>query len=245
MDDQQPPPPDDIAAMGSPATPDALRTIVAKHQRTRTRTLGIALAVALVAGPLAGWAIGNSGGGGGQQVATGSSPAGSNADLPASANAPADVSGAVSGGAFASPATNGAKATHLFTRTTSDGITIRAYRVQPPTPPANATTSTTSPAGKAAPQQTLCPRPMTVRPGAPTPAGQSGTSTGGAPPTGANPPLPRCDPGAPPICKATPAALAEVSSDAAVGQSFDPIDDKQPSDALSHLAVSPFGGREG
>src|SRR5437868_3295386 len=84
-------PPDDIAAMGSPATPDALRTIVAKHQRTRTRTLGIALAVALVAGPLAGWAIGNSGGGGGQQVATGSNPAGSNADLPASANAPADV----------------------------------------------------------------------------------------------------------------------------------------------------------
>ena len=86
---------------------------------------------------------------------------------------------------------------------------------------------------------------MTVRPGAPTPAGQSGTSTGGAPPTGANPPLPPCDPGAPPICKATPAALAEVSSDAAVGQSFDPIDDKQPSDALSHLTASSFGGPEG
>src|SRR5947209_20003500 len=117
MDEQQPQPPDDIAAMGSPATPDALRTIVAKHQRTRTRTLGIALAVALVAGPLAGWAIGNSGGGGGQQVATGSNPAGSNADRPASANAPADVRGTVSGGAFVSPPTTWAKASLPCTRT--------------------------------------------------------------------------------------------------------------------------------
>ena len=39
------------------ATADALRSIVARHQRARTRTLGIALAVALVAGPLAGWAV--------------------------------------------------------------------------------------------------------------------------------------------------------------------------------------------
>ncbi|MBV8236057.1 MAG: hypothetical protein JO075_10190, partial [Acidimicrobiia bacterium] len=52
MDEHQPGPFDDIAAMGTPATPDALRQIVARHQRKRTRVLGIALAVALVAGPV-------------------------------------------------------------------------------------------------------------------------------------------------------------------------------------------------
>src|SRR3989442_11877209 len=71
MDERQPA--EDIAAQGAPATADALRQIVARHQRTRTRTLGIALAVALVAGPLVGWAVGHRGGGG-QQVATGSQP---------------------------------------------------------------------------------------------------------------------------------------------------------------------------
>jgi hypothetical protein len=35
--------------------------------------------------------------------------------------------------------------------------------------------------------------------------------------------------------------LAEVSNDAAVGQGFDPIDDKQPSEPLSHLSVNAFG----
>src|SRR5947209_3148930 len=97
MDEQQPQPSDDIGALGSPASPDALRNIVAKHQRARTRTLGILLAVALVAGPVAGWAIGQSGGGG-TKVATGSSPTnGSNADIPALVNGAADLSGGVSG----------------------------------------------------------------------------------------------------------------------------------------------------
>src|SRR5205823_6847700 len=83
-------------------------------------------------------------------------------------------------------------------------------------------------------------------------SGEAGTSTGGgepapapepgaAPAPPANGAPPPCAPGLPPVCKAAPSVLAEVSNDAAVGQSFDPIDDKQPSDALSHLVVSGFG----
>ncbi|MBV8297409.1 MAG: hypothetical protein JO085_11265 [Acidimicrobiia bacterium] len=287
MDEHQPGPFDDIAAMGTPATPDALRQIVARHQRKRTRVLGIALAVALVAGPVAGWAIGQSGGGG-QQVATGSAPAGSNADIPTAAGAPASaaISGVGSTDAFAGPTTNGPKATHLFTRTTSDGITIRAYRVDPPTPPtpptppANApTTTTSSPSIKTPPAG--CPMPMLKQgavgvtsggsggSGAASGAVSSGPATGfgsgqsssssagevapaGPPVTATNggapqpqPPTPTPCPPLPPPCKATPAALAELSTDAAVGQSFDPIDEKQPSDALSHLAIGAFGGAEG
>src|SRR5437660_119927 len=136
MDEHQPF--DDIAALGEPASPDALREIVARHHRARTRALGIALAVALVAGPAVGWAIGH-GGGRGQQVAT-SSPA--------------------------------------------------------PAPP-----------------------------GAP------------APPPGPPPPCPPF----PPQCKAPPTVIAELSTDAAVGQGFDPIDAAQPKDALSHLSVGVFG----
>ena len=265
MDEQQPQPYDDIAAASAPATPDALRSIVARHQRARTRTLGIALAIALVAGPIAGWAIGHAGGGG-QQVATGSSPDKSNAGRPI-VSAPV---AAVPGEAFSFGGTP-PKTTHLFTRTTSDGITIRAYRQDPPPPPPEATTPTSSPSAKT--QQSICPKPMVV-PGATgsgTPAGsassgsgsasasasassgEAGTSTGGgetapAPPPQpfvSNGPPPPCAPDVPPICKAAPSVLAEVSNDAAVGQSFDAIDDKQPSDALSHLAVSGFGVPEG
>ena len=35
--------------------------------------------------------------------------------------------------------------------------------------------------------------------------------------------------------------MAELSTDAAVGQGFDPIDEKQPSEALSHLSTGMFG----
>lgn len=244
MDERQPA--DDIAAQGAPASPDALRAIVARHQRTRTRTLGVALAVALVAGPVAGWAIGH-GGGGGTQVATGSGS--SNGSAPAAANAPAGAFGAgVSGAAAAYPDGTSPKATHLFTRSTADGITIRAYRLDPPAPSSSSTTSTPPKQ-----QQTICPKPMPPQPGATGSAssGQAGTNTGApekAPPppntvlNGAPPP---CAPGAPPVCKATPSVLSEVSNDAAVGQSFDPVDEQQPSDALSHLVVGALGGPEG
>src|SRR5439155_10124066 len=149
----------------APATPDALRSIVARHQRARTRTLGIALAIALVAGPIAGWAVGHAGAGG-QQVATGSRPDKSNAGTPSAANAPA--AGGTSGQAFPFATGNPPKATHLFTRTTSDGITIRAYRIDPPTPPPTASTPPKA-------QQSICPKPMVVRPGAP--GGQAGSAS--------------------------------------------------------------------
>jgi hypothetical protein len=137
MDERQPF--DDIAAQGAPAGPDALKAIVARHHRARTRTLGILLAVALVAGPIAGWAIG-SGGGGGQQVATGSRPDASAVSPQANAQA-----GSVSGGSAEAFALTGPivpNFAHLFTRTTADGIIIRAYRAEPPTPPAGSTQPT-------------------------------------------------------------------------------------------------------
>ena len=92
---------------------------------------------------MAGWAIGHSGGGG-QQLATGSNLDRSNAGTPTAANAP---TGAASAQAFAYGG-NLPKATHLFNRTTSDGITIRAYRQDPPPPPPDATTPTSSPSAK-------------------------------------------------------------------------------------------------
>src|SRR5438105_7054417 len=99
-------PVEDLEAHGAPATADALRSIVARHQRARTRTLGVALAVALVAGPLAGWAVGRTGHSGGQQVAT----VGGNKATPRDASSPAAAaSGSSTGalppiGAFVGPA---------------------------------------------------------------------------------------------------------------------------------------------
>src|SRR5581483_5252719 len=258
MDERQPA--EDIAAMGAPASPDALKEIVARHQRGRTRTLGIALAIALVAGPAAGWAIGQSGGGG-QQVATGTQPDASPAAAP-QANAQA---GAVSGGsaeAFAVAGPNALKLTPLFNRTTADGISIRAYEEVPATPttgttvqppkgectmaksaPGTATAQANSGAvasanassgstGSAEGGQTVAPTPAQ---GADSTAGP-GTVISGT----ASPPCP----GVPPVCRTTPSVLSEFSNQAAVGQNFAAIDKTPPSDALSHLAVSEFGVRE-
>jgi len=262
MDEREGQPVDDLAAMGAPASPDALKEIVARHQRTRTRTLGVLLAVALVAGPLAGWAIGNSGGGG-QQLATGSQP-----NAPAAGQAAPDIAGGGvtgSASAIASPDQNPPKTTHLFTRTTGDGIVVRAYRTDPPPPPPtdSSSTSTTAPAPKTPEGPCTMPgRPGVARATANANSGSSasasassGSSESGqvvAPPPGpdgAPGPVisgtaPPC-PGAPPICKATPSVLAELSTDAAVGQGFDPIDETQPSDALSHVSLGMLGVPEG
>jgi hypothetical protein len=263
MDERQPA--EDIAAMGAPASPDALKAIVARHQRARTRTLGVLLAVALVAGPVAGWAIGQSGGGG-QQVATGSSPDRANPASAPNDNVAGPSSGAVGGDSPAISGTNAPKATHLFNRTTSDGIAIRAYRMDPPAPPEGAT-STTTPSPK--PEGGQCTMPGKPGPatGSATANANSGASASASASSGSSgsaeggqgvvssPPAPAPDgtpgtvisgvvppcPGLPPICKATPSVLAELSSDAAVGQGFDPIDEKQPSDPLSHLSVGMFG----
>src|SRR5207302_7467560 len=99
---------------GAPATADALRAIVARHQRARTRTLAVALAVALIAGPLAGWAIARNGEGGGQQV-TATPAAAPNGD----GNRPVAQSGsgmAFGQSAFAFGGPGAPTAQHLFTR---------------------------------------------------------------------------------------------------------------------------------
>jgi hypothetical protein len=152
MDDLEPI--GDIEAHGEPATPDALRSIVARHQRARTRALGIALAVALVAGPVAGWVVARSGENGGQKVAIGGGS-------PTTTGPAPELS---SGGAYAIAQTPGIPggpdlppAHHLFTRTTADGITVRAYRTDPPTPPIGASPSTTV-APKASPSTTIPPK---------------------------------------------------------------------------------------
>lgn len=261
--DEQPTPLDDISAGGSPATPDALRRIVAKHQRGRTRTLGILLAVALVAGPAAGWALAQ-GGGGGQQVATGSQPNGSAAS-PQAANAPGGAGNASSSSAIAFAGPNMPNLTHLFTRTSSDGIVLRAYRADAPPQPKDSP-PTTTPSAEA--RKTICPQPMTVKPGEPAPgpetgvvssgsasgsatasasasSGDTGSASGGSPGTVINGTPPPCAPALPPVCKAAPSIVAEASNDAAVGQTFDPIDEKQPSDPLSHLSATHFGVPEG
>src|SRR5438270_7211260 len=148
---------EDIESQGAPATPDALRSIVARHQRARTRALGIALAVALVAGPVAGWVVARSGENGGQKVAIGGGSGGS----PTTTGPAPELS---SGGAYAiaqAPGIPGGPdlppAHHLFTRTTADGITVRAYRTDPPTPPIGASPSTTV-APKASPSTTIPPK---------------------------------------------------------------------------------------
>jgi hypothetical protein len=266
MDERQPF--EDIAAAGSPATPDALRSIVARHQRARTRTLGVALAVALVAGPVAGWAIGHSGGGG-QEVATKAQPDAANGNGGPAAEAAAPAGGGVTGQAFAYPDKNPPKTTHLFNRTSSDGIAIRAYRIDPPPQPAS--TPTTTPSTKT--QEAPCPAPPPGGPetgtatanansgasasasasSGPSSGSSSGSSTGGgqaisSPPAPDGQPgtvisgtPPPCGPMPPPCATPSPTVHAEVSNDAAVGDGMGPIDDKAPADPLSHLSVGMFG----
>src|SRR5439155_7769755 len=154
---------EDIESQGAPATPEALRSIVARHQRARTRTLGIALAVALVAGPVAGWAVAQGGGGGGQRVASGSPDA--------SPRNPAKTAPVGGGVAAVGPGLGGPDAPpahHLFTRTTADGIVVRAYRTDPPAAPSDASPSTTVPPDNPV-GGVVCDR-VTAGPGKPAPA---------------------------------------------------------------------------
>ncbi|MCU1450527.1 MAG: hypothetical protein JWP02_2697 [Acidimicrobiales bacterium] len=256
-----------LEAQGAPATAEALKSIVARHQRARTRTLGVALAVALVAGPVAGWALASNGQGGGRQVATGAAPEQSRRD----AAAPAMATGGGSMG-FAGPfgGPDAPSAHHLFTRTTADGIVVRAYRMDPPAPPAGTSTSTSVPTGKGAPAAGVaCSGFVTGGPGKPVPP-EAGTSSGSpgqassnasasasansgagaessagpanadsSPPAPGTPaPLP-CP--VPPACNPTPLVMAELSNDAAVGQGFVPLASDAPSAVLSQVGTGMFG----
>jgi hypothetical protein len=245
---------ENIEAEGAPATAEALRSIVARHQRARTRTLGIALAVALVAGPVAGWAVAQNGQSGGQRVASGGPDA-------ARRNAPtAALGGGVGiGGGFGSSLPDEPPARHLFTRTTADGITIRAYRTDPPAPARETSPSTPPPSGKAPAAGVACGGGVIERwSGKPVPpeagvssssdassgASASASASSGAnsgSPSGAPPPCPPI----PPDCKPTPFVMAELSNDAAVGQGPVPFAAEPPSTPLSQIFTGMFGATEG
>src|SRR5438270_6239997 len=259
---------EDIESQGAPATPEALRSIVARHQRARTRTLGIALAIALVAGPVAGWAVAQGGGGGGQRVASGG-PAAPSRD--ANARIAAPVGGvAAFGPGFGGP--DAPPAHHLFTRTTADGIVVRAYRTDPPAPASEGSTSTTTPAEKPA-AGFACRGTVPGSPGKPPPpeagvssspgepgqtanassasgssasavSGASASANASSPPTGATPapPPPQCP--IPPDCKPTSFVMAELSSEAAVGQGILPLNSENPSTPVSQLITGRFGVAE-
>ena len=246
---------DDGDLVGPPPTPDTLREIVARHRRGRTRALTIALVGAIIAGPLAGWAIGHSGRGGTTQVATGS---------PGTTGYELHQQKSAGGAAIAPypgpiPVPNGVKPRRLFTRTTADGITIRAYRSDPPTPAPADATSTSVPAPKA-PTAYAC-----VAPSAPAPSPEAGRSTGGAvsssgssaggsspaPGTEAVPPQtidappvasPRCP--VPVPCTPSPSLITELSNTAAVGQGFASLTTDGASRPVTLLSTGEFGVAE-
>ena len=241
---------EDIETQGAPATPEALRSIVARHQRARTRTLGIALAVALVAGPVAGWAVAQGGGGGGQRVASGSPDA--------SPRNPAKTApvGGVAHGPRSGFGPDGQPVLHLFTRTTADGIVIRAYRTGSPAP-ANGSPTTTRPPQNGAPGYAKCGTAVGGSPdnaggpetgvssssdsaSASAVSGASASANASSPPSGGPPP-----PCPPMTSDCRPAFVtAELSNDAAVGPAVFFLTES-PTTPLAQVQPEAFGIPEG
>src|SRR5439155_21206666 len=139
----------------------------------------------------------------------------------------------------------GAPAHHLFTRTTADGIVIRAYRSDPPPlpkPAAPATSTSTSVTSKSGPQSApscIAGSPPPVEPPrAPSTGNQGGPSAHvSAEPPCAQPPMPV-------PCTPTPTLLAELSNAAAVSQGFASLGDT-PTDPVTRLSDGFFGVVEG
>ncbi|HEX3394172.1 MAG TPA: hypothetical protein VHS52_06560 [Acidimicrobiales bacterium] len=117
---------------GPPPSADTLTDIVARYRRRRTRMLGGALVVALLAGPAAGFAVGRARRGSGQTVAT---AGGGRAPIPRQDNASSSASG---GGVSMGMTSNGMQFSvtgddplgppkRVFVRDASDGIRVRVY----------------------------------------------------------------------------------------------------------------------
>jgi len=111
---------------GPPPSADTLTDIVTRYRQRRTRALGGALVVALLAGPAVGFAVGRSGHrASGQTVAT---AGGGGASIPRqdTANGMSMSSGGTvwssSGSVFGGPAP-----TRLFLRDAADGVRVRVY----------------------------------------------------------------------------------------------------------------------
>lgn len=119
-----------------PSGAEELRAIVAGSRRRRERWLTAGMAATLAVGVVAGWLVAprHGGGGGGTTLAAGG------AAVPA-VSGPALASGSGASSASGAPAIGvGTAFTLQFTRTTTDGVTIRSYQSPPssvriPTPP--------------------------------------------------------------------------------------------------------------
>jgi len=114
---------------GPPPSADTLTDIVARYRHRRTRALGAALVVALLAGPAVGFAVGRAGHhGSGQTVAT---AAGGGTPIPRqdTANGQSFSASWASGGmAWSGPGPGDPpRPTRLFLRDSADGIRVRAY----------------------------------------------------------------------------------------------------------------------
>lgn len=108
---------------------EALRRIVERHRRGRVRTLGALLAVAVLAGPAIGWALGHQASSVSHVAASGSPRDGTASEPAPRVEQPGGytMSGSSPGVATAGAPPGGRTATHLFSRTTAAGVAIRAY----------------------------------------------------------------------------------------------------------------------
>jgi hypothetical protein len=120
---------DPLGAPLAGASVDALRQVLARHRRRQRVLAGVGMAVVLVAGSVAGFAIGQQGRGtGGTQVAAADQPASPAPVAPTSSgSAPAVVAagGSGGGGFFAPPGSS--PATQLLLRNATDGVRVRLY----------------------------------------------------------------------------------------------------------------------
>jgi hypothetical protein len=236
----------DVAAAPAPST-ESFEAILRRSKQSRARLLGVALVVALVVGPGAGLLIGLNIDDGKTPVtvASGSAQdsrrdAASANEAPGTATSSASAVGSV-GMAFA----GGSKLEPLFTRTTADGIAIRAYRADVPVAtdmPATVTggppNSVTVECAKGAP----CPLPGPAT--TPGPGAASGSASG--PTTGsAIAAEPGSMPAGSPECLPTAMLRAELSNQAAVDPGFVSVSKLAPDQAMAVVQTSFFGIEEG
>ena len=194
---------------GAPTTsahPDALRAILARSNRSRIRTLAVALVAVAVAGPLAGYAVGHAGSSSTAVAsASRSSAAQPNAPAPAASGASAAASGTLAAGSGGS---TGAPPRQLFLRDTGDGIRIRAYLQDVPAMKivsgCGIATGPPATAGSAGPATQ-----------APTPAGKPAIAPAPAP---CDLPLPA------PTCSPSSLLEGQLSNDQVAGSSAAPVE---------------------
>ncbi len=150
-----------FAQVTPPPSPgvESLEDVLHRFRRGRTRILGVALALALVAGPALGMVVGRATASHPQTVATGG---------PAVQPGPVVHQELSGGGSAIAMGPGGPPATRLFLRTTADGVAVRAYLLDLPTSPPAASATECASSSSGGPAVTVpCPPPL---PAACTPA---------------------------------------------------------------------------